>query len=68
MRSPSMRISLYCTHGLQTLIRTTRHWAFHAPNPDTLDFESGAHDFSSIFTIAKEVGLYIIFRGGPYVK
>lgn len=33
-----------------------------------LDFENGAHDFERIFEIAKELGLYVIFRPGPYVN
>jgi beta-galactosidase GanA len=44
------------------------HWAFHAPNPDMLDFESGAHNFTTILDIAKEVGLYVVWRPGPYVN
>ena len=33
-----------------------------------LDFETGAHNFERIFEIAKELGLYVIFRPGPYVN
>lgn len=36
--------------------------------PDSNDFETGAHDFTSILSIAKEVGLYVIMRPGPYVN
>ncbi|KAJ5682963.1 hypothetical protein N7462_006128 [Penicillium macrosclerotiorum] len=43
-------------------------WAYHAPNNHTLDFTTGAHDFSPLFTLAKELGLYIIVRPGPYVN
>ncbi|UPL02867.1 hypothetical protein LCI18_013801 [Fusarium solani-melongenae] len=42
------------------------HWGWHAPNNQTLDFETGAHDFASAFDIAKELGLYIVYRPGPY--
>ncbi|KAJ6559161.1 glycoside hydrolase family 35 protein [Mycena vulgaris] len=44
------------------------HWAFHAPNNATLDMKSGARDFALIFVIAKEVGLFVTIRGGPYVN
>ncbi|KAF7298956.1 Glycoside hydrolase family 35 protein [Mycena indigotica] len=44
------------------------HWAFHAPNNHTLDFETGAHNFGPILDIAKEIGLYVTMRGGPYVN
>lgn len=44
------------------------HWAFHAPNNQTIDFESGARNIEPIFTMAKELGLYVTLRGGPYVK
>ncbi|KAJ4176797.1 hypothetical protein NW755_014223 [Fusarium falciforme] len=42
------------------------HWGWHAPNNQTLDFETGAHNFASAFEIAKELGLYIVYRPGPY--
>ncbi|KAL4982567.1 glycoside hydrolase superfamily [Aspergillus falconensis] len=42
------------------------HWGWHAPNNETLDFETGAHDFAKAFDIAQEVGLYIVYRPGPY--
>lgn len=43
-------------------------WAYHAPNNQTIDFSTGAHDISPIFELAKELGLYIIVRPGPYVN
>ncbi|KAI9371729.1 glycoside hydrolase superfamily [Aspergillus egyptiacus] len=42
------------------------HWGWHAPNNETLDFETGAHAFAKCFEIAKELGLYITYRPGPY--
>lgn len=42
------------------------HWGWHAPNNETLDFETGAHDFAQAFELAKEIGLYVIYRPGPY--
>lgn len=44
------------------------HWGFHSPMDGVLDFETGAHDFERLFTIAKDLGLYILFRPGPYVN
>ncbi|KAI9739337.1 MAG: hypothetical protein M1834_007550 [Cirrosporium novae-zelandiae] len=44
------------------------HWGYHHPNPDTLDFSNGAHDFTKLFTIAKKLGLYVIVRPGPYIN
>lgn len=44
------------------------HWGWHAPNNETLDFENGAHDFARVFELAKEIGLYVIYRPGPYIN
>ena len=43
-------------------------WGYHEPIPGHLDFESGAHNFTSIMTLAKEIGLYLLIRPGPYVN
>jgi beta-galactosidase GanA len=44
------------------------NWAYHAPSPTTLDFTSGSRNFSSIFDLAKKIGLYVLYRPGPYVN
>jgi beta-galactosidase GanA len=44
------------------------NWAYHAPSPNTLDFSSGSRNFTSIFEIAKNIGLYVLYRPGPYVN
>lgn len=44
------------------------NWAYHAPTPNSTDFASGAHDIEPLFTMAKELGLYVIFRPGPYIN
>ncbi|KAK7048389.1 glycoside hydrolase family 35 protein [Favolaschia claudopus] len=44
------------------------HWAFHAPNNHTLDFENGARNFEPMLEMAKELGLFVTMRGGPYVN
>ncbi|KAI5359951.1 Putative glycoside hydrolase, family 35, Galactose-binding-like domain superfamily [Septoria linicola] len=41
-------------------------WGWHAPNNETLDFETGAHRYGRIFEDAKRAGLYVIYRPGPY--
>lgn len=51
-----------------TAFATYAHWGYHSPNPSTLDFENGAHDFTRLLDIAKKVGLYAIVRPGPYVN
>ncbi|KAK1986708.1 family 35 glycosyl hydrolase [Colletotrichum cereale] len=44
------------------------HWGYHNPTPGVLDFDTGAHNFTSIMTVAKELGIYLIVRPGPYVN
>jgi len=44
----------------------SRGW--HSPKDGVLDFETGAHNFERIFEIAKDIGLYVLFRPGPYVN
>ena len=44
------------------------HWGYHNPRPGVLDFESGAHNFTRLFDLAKELGMYVLFRPGPYVN
>ncbi|KAJ5626349.1 beta-galactosidase [Penicillium lagena] len=43
-------------------------WGYHAPNNQTLDFSTGAHNFTPIFDIAKDLGLYVLVRPGPYMN
>lgn len=44
------------------------NWGFHAASVDTLDFTTGAHNFTLIMDLAAELGLYMIVRPGPYVN
>ncbi|GAB1217937.1 hypothetical protein ATERTT37_007180 [Aspergillus terreus] len=43
-------------------------WGYHAPNNHTVDFSTGARDITPIYELAKELGMYIIVRPGPYVN
>src|SRR4051795_11214353 len=42
-------------------------WAYHSPKPGVYDF-SGIRDMDRFLDIAKEVGLYVIARPGPYIN
>jgi len=41
-------------------------WSYHSASPDAFDFKSPAKDVQRLFDIAKEEGLYVIARPGPY--
>jgi len=43
-------------------------WGYHNPVPGVIDFTHGAHNFTSIMTLAKELGMYLIIRPGPYIN
>ncbi|KAL9616029.1 MAG: hypothetical protein Q9160_009055 [Pyrenula sp. 1 TL-2023] len=43
-------------------------WSFHSPSPDIYDFETPNKDIQRMFDLAKEAGLYVIARAGPYVN
>ncbi|KAH7137451.1 family 35 glycosyl hydrolase [Dactylonectria estremocensis] len=43
-------------------------WGYHSASLDALDFTNGSHNLTSIFTLAKELGMYVIMRPGPYVN
>ena len=44
------------------------HWGYHIPSPGVLDFFHRSHNFTSILAYAKDIGLYVLFRSGPYVN
>ncbi|KAF3934632.1 Beta-galactosidase [Dactylellina cionopaga] len=43
-------------------------WNFHSPRQGVYDFESPSKDLQVLFDAAKEVGLYVVVRPGPYVN
>lgn len=44
------------------------HWGFHSPSDGVLDFSTGSHNFTLIMDLAKDLGMYMIVRPGPYVN
>ncbi|MDB5455190.1 MAG: beta-galactosidase, partial [Caulobacter sp.] len=42
-------------------------WGYHSPKQGVYDFQ-GVRDMDRVLTMAKEEGLYVITRGGPYVN
>lgn len=41
-------------------------WSYHSASRDVFDFETAGKDIQRFFDLAKEAGLYIIARPGPY--
>ncbi|OJD29039.1 beta-galactosidase b [Diplodia corticola] len=44
------------------------NWFFHNPHPNQTDFETAAHDISRLLEYAKDAGLFVAVRPGPYVN
>ncbi|KAK3326139.1 glycoside hydrolase superfamily [Apodospora peruviana] len=45
------------------------HWGFHAPTANRkVDFQSGAHNITRFLEMARDVGLYVLVRPGPYIN
>lgn len=42
-------------------------WGYHSPKPGVYDF-TGVRDMDRVLTMAKEAGLYVIVRPGPYMN
>ncbi|KAH7055609.1 glycoside hydrolase superfamily [Macrophomina phaseolina] len=58
-------IQKYKANGLNTL-SIYFFWSYHSPSKGVFDFESPGKDIQKLFDIAKEEGVYIIARPGPY--
>jgi len=54
-------------HGFNT-VSLYGHWGYHSSSEDGLDFNTATHDPRPILDLAKEIGLYVIYRPGPYVN
>ncbi|HEX8628055.1 MAG TPA: beta-galactosidase, partial [Catenuloplanes sp.] len=42
-------------------------WAYHSPKRGVYDF-TGVRDVEKLFTMAEELGMYVIARPGPYIN
>ncbi|HTY37334.1 MAG TPA: beta-galactosidase family protein, partial [Bacteroidota bacterium] len=60
------RLQMAKAMGLNA-ITTYVFWNFHEPLPDRFDFSTENHDVASFVRMAKEEGLWVILRPGPYV-
>ncbi|HEY4146074.1 beta-galactosidase [Pinirhizobacter sp.] len=43
------------------------HWGFHSPRPGVYDF-SGIRDVDRLLDMARDEGIYVIARPGPYIN
>jgi beta-galactosidase len=59
------RLQMIKAMGLNTVC-TYVFWNYHNPAPGVWDFSSGNHNLSEFLRIAKEEGLFVILRPGPY--
>jgi beta-galactosidase GanA len=41
-------------------------WSYHSPSPGVYDFDTGAKNVQRLLDAAKEAGLWVIARPGPY--
>lgn len=54
-------------HGFNTF-SIYGHWGYHSAAEGQLDFENTAHNPRPILELAEELGMYVIWRPGPYVN
>ena len=55
----------YKANGLNA-ISVYFFWSYHSPRRGVFDFSTPGRDVQNLLDIAKEVGLYVIARPGPY--
>lgn len=55
----------YKANGLNT-VSIYFFMSYHSPRRDVFDFETPGRDLQNLLDIAKEVGLFVIARPGPY--
>ncbi|MBN8835658.1 MAG: beta-galactosidase [Sphingobacteriia bacterium] len=60
------RLLMLKAMGLNT-VSTYVFWNYHHPTPASWDFTTDNHDIRGFLSLAKELGLYVILRPGPYV-
>lgn len=51
-----------------TTVAIYSHWGLHQPLPNVTDFETTFRDIGQLYSIAKEVGLLMLVRPGPYIN
>jgi beta-galactosidase len=59
------RLKMVKAMGLNT-VATYVFWNYHNPAPGVWDFTTGSHNITEFLRIAKEEGLFVILRPGPY--
>lgn len=59
------RLKMIKAMGLNT-VATYVFWNYHNPAPGVWDFTTGSHNIREFLRIAKEEGLFVILRPGPY--
>jgi beta-galactosidase GanA len=55
-----------CYHPALIIKSVYFFWAYHSPARDVFDFENSGKNIQRMFDYAKEAGLYVIVRPGPY--
>ncbi|OJI81931.1 hypothetical protein ASPTUDRAFT_933791 [Aspergillus tubingensis CBS 134.48] len=55
-------------NGERVFINVYFFWSYHSASRDAYDFETGAHNIQRLFDMAKQTGLWVIARPGPYVN
>ena len=60
------RLLMLKAMGLNT-VSTYVFWNYHHPKPNVWNFTTDNHNLKQFLSIAKEVGLFVILRPGPYV-
>jgi len=59
------RLRMIKAMGLNT-VATYVFWNYHNPSPGVWDFKTGSHNIREFLRIAKEEGMFVILRPGPY--
>jgi beta-galactosidase len=59
------RLKMIKAMGLNT-VATYVFWNYHNPSPGVWDFKTGSHNIREFLRIAKEEGMFVILRPGPY--
>jgi beta-galactosidase GanA len=44
------------------------HWGYHMPTPSDVDMETGARNLVRLFEMARDMGIFLTVRPGPYIN